>query len=192
MPKVRIEPSPYLLPVPAVLVTSRDAAGKANVIAVSWIGVACSDPPMLSLGIRPSRHSHDIIESTGELVVNVPRADRVAVVDRVGSVSGRRVDKLAEFGLATEPAAVVKPPLLADCPLCLECKVRHVLRLGAHDLFVVEVVATHVDREALDESGGLRLDVLNPLGYCATDNSYVSLAAVLGTYGYTQGDDVER
>ncbi len=62
---------------------------------------------------------------------------------------------------------------------------KQVLQLGAHDLFVVEVVATHVDADALDESGRLRLDRLDPLGYCPTDNSYVSLAAVIGTYGDT-------
>ncbi len=192
MPKIQVEPSPYLLPLPAVLVTSRDAGGKTNVLTDSWVGVACSDPPMLSLGIRPSRWSHDVIASTGELVVNVPRADQVAEVDRAGGISGRDVDKIAVLGLATVPAAIVKPPLLAGCPLNLECKVRHVLPLGAHDLFVVEVVATHVDTEALDESGTPRLDVLNPLAYCATDNSYVTLGAVVGTYGYTHRDEVER
>jgi flavin reductase (DIM6/NTAB) family NADH-FMN oxidoreductase RutF len=193
MPKTLVEPSPFLLPLPAVLVTSRDQKGKTNVLTVSWTGVACSDPPMLTLGIRPGRYSHDVIKSTGECVVNVPRADSVAVVDRAGGISGRGgVDKLAELALKTAPASKVKAPLLVDCPLNLECQVRQVIPLGAHDLFIVEIVATQVDQAALDESGRLRLDVLNPLGYCPTDNSYVSLAAVVGTYGFTHGDEIER
>jgi flavin reductase (DIM6/NTAB) family NADH-FMN oxidoreductase RutF len=192
MPKTLVEPSPFLLPLPAVLVTSRDESGKTNVLTVSWTGVACSDPPMITLGIRPSRHSHDIIKRTGECVVNVPNADSVAVVDRSGGISGRGGDKLAELGLKTAPASKVKAPLLADCPLNLECQVRHVIPLGAHDLFVLEVVATQVDEAAVDESGRLRLEALNPLGYCPTDNSYVSLAAIVGTYGYTHRDEIER
>ena len=192
MAKTFVEPSPFLLPIPAVLVTCRDRAGKTNVLTVSWTGVACSDPPMITLGIRPSRHSHGIIKSTGECVVNIPKADSVATVDRSGGISGRGGDKLAELGLKTAPASKVKAPLLVDCPLNLECQVRQVVPLGAHDLFILEVVATQVDEGIVDESGRLKLDALNPLGYCPTDNSYVSLATIVGTYGYTHRDEVER
>jgi flavin reductase (DIM6/NTAB) family NADH-FMN oxidoreductase RutF len=191
MAKTLVEPSTFLQPLPAVLVTCRDANGKANVLTISWAGVACSDPPMLSIAIRPSRYSHGIIKSSGECVVNLPKAANVAAVDRAGGISGRGADKIGELGFATTPASKVHAPLLVDCPLNLECKVRQVLQLGAHDLFIVEVVATHVDQEALDESGRLRLDVLDPLGYCPTDNSYVSLAAVIGTYGDTHNSGTD-
>ncbi len=192
MAKTLVEPSTFLQPLPAVLVTSRDASGKANVLTISWAGVACSDPPMLTIAIRPSRYSHGIIKSTGECVVNLPKAAQVAEVDRAGGFTGRGGDKIGELGFATSPASKVRAPLLTDCPLNLECKVRQILQLGAHDLFVVEVVATHVDEGAIDESGRLQLAALDPLGYCPTDNSYVSLAAVVGTYGDTHNAPEDR
>lgn len=191
MPKTQLEPFTFLLPVPAVLVTTRDRAGRANVLTVSWIGIACSDPPMLSLGIRPSRHSHGVIQETGELVVNIPRAERVREVDLCGGSSGRDTDKLAAVGLTPLAASKVGAPLLAECPINLECKVRHVLQLGAHDLFVVEVIAAHADSAAVDESGRVRLEAVNPLAYCPADNSYVALGAVLGTYGLARTPDAD-
>jgi flavin reductase (DIM6/NTAB) family NADH-FMN oxidoreductase RutF len=180
MAKVRKEPSTYLYPVPVVLVTS--GAEKPNIITLAWVSTVCSDPPMVSIAVRPSRHSHQLIEETGEFVVNIPGEDLLEVTDHCGQVSGCDVDKFAEFGLTPTPAAEVKAPLIAECPVNMECKVRRKLELGTHDVFLGEIVAVHVDEEVLDDKGR-RVDYDRAKPFVLTSAEYRGLNQPLGRYG---------
>lgn len=105
---------------------------------------------MLSISVRPSRASHDLIDLSGEFVVNIPWPEMELVTDFVGTTTGREIDKWQETGLQTQPAAIVTPPLLTACPVNLECQVRHTLRLSSHSLFVAEVVTLHALPEVLN------------------------------------------
>jgi len=185
-----------LYPVPAVLVScgpststpealrlraSSGNVGRPNIITLAWVGTLCSDPPAVGIGVRPERFSHDLIEEVGEFVVNLPRADQVSVVDYCGQVSGREVDKWAACGLTPLPASKVRPPLIAECPVALECRVIHRLALGAHDLYVGEVLAIQVDEAMLTAQGHIDYEKIQPLAYVG--GYYWRVGELLGRHG---------
>jgi len=186
MKKRSISPSTFLAPLPAALVTSRDTTGRANIITVAWTGVVCSDPPMVSISIRPSRYSHAAIRDSGEFVLNIPPADIVRKVDTCGILSGKNVDKFNEAGLTAVPAEKVSAPLIEECTVSLECRVTEIVPLGIHDLFLAEVVSTHVAEEALDADDTIHLERINPLGYAPLDRTYRAIGDALGSYGYSR------
>jgi len=150
MKKRPLTPDTTLYPVPVVLITC-GAGDKANLFSLNRIASCNAEPPMISISVRPLRASHDLIDQLGEFVVNIPWPDMELVSDFVGTTTGRNTDKWRETGLTRLPAAIVSPPLLAECPVNLECQVRHTLRLPSHSLFVAEVVAIHADESVLNE-----------------------------------------
>ena len=182
--KTRLEePRVLLYPVPVVLVSCADAQGKPNIITVVCTGIACGKPPMVSIGIHPWTYSHSLIESSGEFVVNMPTAAIVEAVDYCGRVSGRDQDKFAGAGLTPLPASRVKAPLIEECPVNLECIVKQTLRLGVHDLFLGEVVATHVDETLKNASGKVEGEKCNPLAYLYPSGEYWTLGKAVGPLG---------
>ncbi len=185
MAKRQVDPATTLYPVPVVLVTCQRPGDKPNVITIAWSGTVCSEPPMLSISIRPGRYSHPIVKETGEFVANIPTEDVLRVTDVCGTVSGRNEDKFALTGLTAEPATKVRPPLIAECPVSLECKTREVITLGTHDMFVAEIVAQHVDENLLDEHGNLDYAALRPICFCPAE--YWNLGTRVGTYGFSKG-----
>jgi len=165
MAKRQHPPATALFPVPAVLVSCGVAT--PNIITLAWVGTVCSQPPMVGIAVRPERHSHHLLREVGEFVVNLPSVDQVAAVDRCGTVSGRDHDKFALCGLTAIPAGKVRVPLIAECPIHLECVVRQVHPLGTHDLFLGEVVAVQADERLAGPAGGIayaRADLLCYLG----------------------------
>ncbi len=183
MARITKRPGTALYPVPAVLVTCVDRAGKPNIITLAWVGTVCSAPPMVGIGVRPSRYSHDLIRDGGEFVVNIPSASIVEAVDYCGHVSGADVDKFAVTGLTPLPASKVRPPLIAECPVNLECRVTQSLTLGAHTLFLGEIVAVHLDETVLDD-GSLDVRLAQPIAFA--NGEYWTLGDRLGTYGLSQ------
>ncbi len=184
MPKAILAPTTALWPVPAVLVSC--GVERPNIITLAWAGTACSEPPMVGIAVRGSRYSHGLIAAAGQFAVNLPRADQVEAVDICGTLSGRNLDKFARCGLTPAPASRIQVPLVAECPVHLECVVRHTVPLGSHDLFLGEIVAVQAEEELLDASG--RIDFLRPelLAYVA--GIYRGLGAVLGRSGFTLRD----
>ena len=140
------KPFVALRPVPVVLVSCGHGE-QANVITIAWTGILCSSPPQVGIGVRPSRHSHGLIQETGEFVINVPGEDLLDEVEYCGFVSGQEVNKFAAQGLTPAPGSAVQTPIIAECPINIECRVNHTLPLGSHDLFVGEVVAVQVGQE---------------------------------------------
>ena len=161
------KPGNVLSPVPAVLVSCGGTRGwKPNLITIAWTGNVCSEPPMLSISVRPERYSYEIIETTREFVVNVPSLRQARAVDWCGVVSGRSEDKFAGAGLTPAPALKVGCPIVLECPLNIECRVRKSLKLGSHTLFVAEVVAVQVTAALIDAKGRLRLEKGGFTGLC--------------------------
>jgi len=183
--KIERRPATILYPVPVVLVTSVDQDGKPNIITIAWAGTVCSQPPMVGIAIRPSRYSYELISRSRELVVNMPMAGQLSQVDYCGMVSGREVDKFQATGFTPLPASRVKPPLIKECPVNLECEVRHILPLGAHDLFVAEIVASHAEQEVLDDKGRVNPNLAKPLAYNG-HQKYWTIGEEVGTYGLSQ------
>ena len=184
--KRRLKPGTVLSPTPAVLVTVQGSDGKSNIITLAWVGIVCSDPPMMSISIRPSRHSHQLVEESGAFVINIPTEKLVRETDYCGVVSGRKEDKFEGAGLTPVPAEKVNAPLILECPVNIECEVRRTLRLGAHDMYIGEVVAVHAD-EAVMRDGKLDIAAIRPFVYCPGDAQYWNLGTVIGSYGFTKG-----
>jgi flavin reductase (DIM6/NTAB) family NADH-FMN oxidoreductase RutF len=186
MKKTRIPPFRPVYPSPAVLVTSVDEDGKPNVMTVGEaFNVSIKKPVIVGIAIRKATYTHGLISRTREYVVNCPSTAIVDKVDQCGAVSGRDgVDKFERFGLTPLPAAIVKPPLIAECPLNIECKVLDIHVIGDHDLFTGEVVAVHVDEDKLDADGKILTDRLDVLGYMS--GQYWSMGELIGTHGFTK------
>jgi flavin reductase (DIM6/NTAB) family NADH-FMN oxidoreductase RutF len=186
MAKKRLSAGTALYPVPVIIVSCVDESGRANLVTLAWTGTVCSEPPMIGISLRPGRHSHPMIKQTGEFVVNIPSAEQVRVLDYVGSVSGRDIsDKFEAAGLTPMPAHLVKAPLVKECPFNIECKVRQVLSLGTHDLFLGEVVAVHADEEVLRADGALDPEKAHPIAYIGGE--YWSMGRRLGEHGLSKG-----
>lgn len=182
--KAKRDPWTALFPCPVVLVTAVDSEGNPNIITLAWAGTVCSDPPMVGLGIRPYRYSYDLIEKSGEFVVNLPTVSILREVDFCGMVSGKEVDKFSQTGLTPEPAERVKSPLIRECPVNIECVLRRKIPLGVHHLFLGEIVSVHVDQGVLDENGKLDFSKAAPFVY--NQGEYWSLSKKLGVYGFSR------
>lgn len=156
---------------------------KPNLITIAWAGNVCSDPPMLSISVRPERYSYDIIRTTREFVVNVPTLGQARAVDWCGVVSGRKEEKFAATGLTPSPSLKVNPPIVLECPINIECRVRKSLELGTHTMFVAEVVAVQVSAELVDRKGALRLDKCGLLAFA--HGLYFVLGRRIGRFGFS-------
>lgn len=186
--KVKKSPWTALFPCPVVLVTCADSEGKPNIITLAWVGVVCSNPPMLGLGVQPRRYSFKLLEGSGEFVVNIPTKDLVKEVDFCGTVSGKDVDKFSQTGLTPEPAEKVKSPLIKECPVNIECLVKKKIPLGIHHLFLGEIVQVHVDQEILNEKGRIDFNRGSPFVY--NQGEYWSLNKKIGTFGFSKKQNI--
>lgn len=177
------KPGNMLYPVPAVMVTVQDAEGKSNIITIAWTGTVCTNPPMLYISVRPERYSYRMLEETGEFVVNMTTKKLAKAADYCGVRSGRDVDKWKETGLTPEKAQAVSVPLIAESPVNIECRVKDVLKLGSHHMFLAEVLAVDVDESLLDMGGRLALEKAEPVVY--SHGEYYGLSELMGTFGWS-------
>ncbi len=183
MKKVVKKPFVALRPVPVVLVSCGHGE-RANIITIAWTGILCSNPPQVGIGVRPDRYSHGLIRETEEFVLNIPDQGMLEEVEYCGFISGRDVDKFATQGLTPAPGSAVQTPIIAECPINLECHLVHAISLGSHDLFIGEVVAVQLSQEVLDEKGRVDNDKVRPILF--TGDGYWGLGGFLGRYGFRQ------
>lgn len=179
-----------LYPLPAVLVSVADKAGKQNLFTVAWTGTVCSDPPMVSISVRPERYSYHMIEETGEFVINLTTEKLSFATDYCGVKSGRDVDKWREMKLTPVAGDHVRAAMIQESPVNLECRVTQKLELGTHHMFLAKVLAVHVDEQYLDESGRFHLNDAKPLVY--SHGRYLSVGKELGTFGYSVRKDAGK
>lgn len=182
--KVTKGASAVLFPVPIVLVTSWLEGSDPNIITIAWTGIMNSEPPIVYIGVRPEgRHSYRLIKESGEFVINVPSAEQVKEVDYCGVVTGRDFNKFNKTGLTPVPASKVRAPLIAECPVNVECRVRQEILLGSHNVFIADVLAVHYSKDVLDENGRPDFNKISPYGYCMGE--YRLLTEKLGSYGFS-------
>ena len=173
-----------LYPLPAVMVSCASGAGEKDIVTVAWAGTVCTNPPMLSISLRPERHSYHIIRESGEFVVNLVTSRLQRACDWCGVRSGRHYDKWAECRLTAEPAAKLElAPAIAESPVNIECRVCDVLELGSHHLFLADVIAVQVEEGLLDTRGKLDLARANLTAY--SHGEYFELGRRLGSFGYS-------
>ena len=177
------KPGNMLYPLPVVMVSVADKNGKANIITVAWAGTICSDPPMVSISVRPERYSYQILKDTGEFVINLTTKELTFATDYCGVKSGRNVDKFKDMHLTALPASIVKAPLIGESPVNIECQVTEVKALGSHDMFMAKVVAVHADEKYMDENHKFHLEWSDPITY--SHGTYYTCGEKLGTFGYS-------
>lgn len=177
------KPGNMLYPLPVVMVSVADKEGKQNIITIAWTGTICSDPPMVSISVRPERYSYHMIKETGEFVINLTTKELAFATDYCGVKSGRDVDKFAAMHLTPMQGEKVKAPLIAESPVNLECKVIEVKHLGTHDMFMAEVVCVHADEKYMDEQNRFHLEMADPIVY--SHGTYMTTGEKIGTFGYS-------
>lgn len=172
-----------LYPLPAVMVSVADKAGKSNIITIAWTGTVCTNPPMLYISVRPERYSYGMLKETGEFVVNLTTKELAYAADFCGVRSGRDVDKFQHLGLHKEEAHEVAAPMIAESPVNIECRVCEVKELGSHHMFLADVAAVHVDERYMDKNNKFHLGKAGPLVY--SHGEYYDLNRILGTFGFS-------
>lgn len=178
------KPGTLIYPLPAVLVSCGATEEEQNLITVAWTGTICSDPAMCYISVRKERHSHAILKRTGEFVINLTTRALCRATDWCGVRSGRDYDKFKEMGLTAVWAKHVQAPLVAESPVAIECRVKQVLELGTHDMFIAEVVGVEVDPQYIDpETGKFHLEKADLVAY--SHGAYYTLGEQLGTFGYS-------
>ncbi len=184
MAKALWKPGTMLYPAPLALVSCGDRPENYNIITIAWAGNICSEPPMVSISVRPSRHSYELIKRTGEFVINLPNEQLALATDFCGVKSGREINKFEQLKLTPVAAQQVKAPLIEECPLAIECRVTEIKPLGSHDLFLAEVLAIQADQKYLDKKSGA-LDLRAAGLICYSHGKYYSLGKQLGFFGYS-------
>ena len=145
MAKTYWKPGTIIYPLPAVMVSCGETPEEQNIITIAWTGTICSDPPMCYISVRPSRHSYEIIKRTGEYVINLTTEKLAKATDWCGCRSGSKYNKWEEMGLTPAPAKFVKAPIIEESPVNIECRVKEIIDLGVHHMFISEVLGVSVD-----------------------------------------------
>ncbi|NLW89648.1 MAG: flavin reductase family protein [Clostridiaceae bacterium] len=187
--RIDFPPSVMLYPLPVVMVScagnqSDYEEDRANIVTVAWAGTVCSDPPMISISLRKSRHSHRLISDTKELVVNLVSQSLVHSCDYCGVRSGQTEDKFASCHLTAVPASGLKhAPAILEAPIYLSCIVEKTIELGSHDMFIARIISVSVDQRIVGADGKIRIDNADLVTYVHGD--YYSIGKMLGFFGYS-------
>jgi flavin reductase (DIM6/NTAB) family NADH-FMN oxidoreductase RutF len=180
--KVTFSKMQILALTPVVLVGCAHPKLGKNLLTIAWTGVDCSDPPTLHVSIRPSRFSHRMIKESECFTVNIPTRELLRQVDLCGVVSGKDGDKFARAGLTPVEGSAVSAPIVAECPVNLECRLIKIVPLGLHDMFIGEVVARHAEA-SLVNNGRVAFERLPLVTY--VNGEYWSLGEKIGAHGFS-------
>ena len=184
MSKVNWKPGTLIYPLPALMVSCGEKPEDYNILTVSWTGTICSDPAMCYISVRKSRHSYDIIKNSGCFVLNLTTEALAYATDWCGVRSGKDYNKFEEMKLTPGKAKAVSAPIIEESPLCIECRVKEIVSLGSHDMFIAEVLNVKADEKYMDkETGKFELDLSNPLVYL--HGGYYGLGEKIGKFGWS-------
>lgn len=171
-----------LYPLPAVMVSCGNIE-KSNIITISWTGTICTNPPMVYISVRPERYSYNIIKNSGEFVINLTTKSLAKAVDYCGVKSGKDLDKFKEMKLTPIKSKKIDAPYIQECPVNIECKVKDIIKLGSHDMFISNVLGVNVDKKYINENGKFEFSKSNPIVY--SHGEYYGLADLVGKFGYS-------
>lgn len=182
MAKRNLKGGALVCPLPPTMVSCGDMEN-SNIITIGWTGILNTVPPKTYISVRPTRHSYNIIKETGEFVINLTPAHLVKEADYCGIYTGKKVDKFQKCKLTKESASVLSCPMIAECPVSIECRVTDIVPLGSHDMFMADIVAVNVDEELFDKEDKMRLDKANLVAYA--HGEYFELGKKIGKFGFS-------
>ena len=184
MSKTSFKPGNMIYPLPAVMVSCGNIDSDSNILTVAWTGTICTNPPMCYISVRPERHSYSIIKKNMEFVLNLTTEDMAFATDWCGVRSGRDYNKFEEMHLTPGKASFVNAPIVEESPLSIECRVKEIISLGSHDMFIADVLNVKADEQYLDkESGRWNLADSHPLVYL--HGGYFGLGKKIGKFGWS-------
>lgn len=182
--KQQWKPGTMIYPLPAVLVSCGRYPGVSNLFTVAWTGTICTNPAMLYISVRPERYSHGLISESMEFTINLTTESMARATDWSGVRSGLDYDKWAETGLTPQPGVMVACPSIAESPLSIECRVKQIMSLGSHDMFIADVLDILADDRFIDSStGAFDLAASGLMAYC--HGGYYSLGEKIGGFGFS-------
>lgn len=182
MSKIKWKGGALIAPLPPVMVSCGNME-KSNIITVAWTGIINTVPPKTYISVRPSRHSYNMIKESGEFVINLTPSRLIRSADFCGIYTGAKVDKFEKCSLTRESANEVSVPLIAECPLSLECKVTEIVPLGTHDMFLADIVAVDVDESLINKDGKLELSRAGLAAFA--HGEYFELGKKIGQFGFS-------
>lgn len=178
------KPGTMIYPLPAVLISCGSSEDDYNLLTISWVGTICTNPPMCYISVRPERHSYDIIKKNMEFVINLTNEDMAYATDWCGVKSGRDFNKFAEMKLTPVKGEKVAAPIVKESPLCIECKVKEIIKLGSHDMFIADVVNVQADSKYIDPvTETFKLSEAKLIAY--SHGHYYKLGEEIGKFGWT-------
>lgn len=178
------KPGTMIYPLPAVLISCGSNENEYNLLTLSWVGTICTNPPMCYISVRPERYSYAIIKKNMEFVINLTTRDMAFATDWCGVRSGKGYNKFSEMKLTPGKASVVNAPIVEESPLCIECRVKEIVSLGSHDMFIADVVNVRADDKYLNKkTGKLELAETSPLVY--VHGNYFELGKKIGKFGWS-------
>ncbi|MCQ2233113.1 MAG: flavin reductase family protein [Paludibacteraceae bacterium] len=182
--KETFKPGTMIYPVPAALISCGKLDEDMNVFTASWVGTICTNPPMCYVSIRPERHSHGIIKSHGEFVINLTNENIAKATDWCGVKSGREFNKFKEMKLTPRKTSVIDSVYIEESPLSIECKVEQIIPLGSHDMFIARVVNVLAEKDYIDPATGtFHLDWAKLIAY--NHGHYYKLGEEIGKFGWS-------
>lgn len=176
------KPGTVVYPVPAVMVSCGNMTEK-NIITIAWTGTVNTNPPMTYISVRPERHSYELIKESGEFVINLVTKKLTYACDFCGVKSGKDIDKFEEMHLTAQKGEKVDAPIIVESPVNIECKVKEIIPLGSHHMFLAEVVSVSVSEEYFDKTGKFHFNKSNPI--CYSHGGYYTLGEQVGSFGYS-------
>lgn len=181
--KISWRPGTQIYPLPAVIVTCGDQPENWNMLTISWVGTICSDPAMCYISVRPERASYPLIVKNMEYTINLTTEKMAFATDWVGVRSGKDYDKWRITGLTPLLGEKVASPTIMESPLSIECRVKEIIKLGTHDMFISDVLNVRVDESLLDENGKFNLEKSNLTAYI--HGHYYGIGEVIGKFGFS-------
>lgn len=182
--KINWKPGTMIYPLPAVLISCGATEDEYNILTVSWVGTICTDPPMCYISVRPQRHSHPIIEKNREFVINLTTEDMAFATDWCGVRSGKDYHKFTEMHLTPGASSQLQAPIIQESPLSMECRVKEIIPLGTHDMFIAEVVNIQADARFIDEATG-QFNMKNAKLIAYSHGHYYKLGEEIGKFGWS-------
>ena len=183
MAKISQKPATMIYPLPAVMVSCGSNEEEYNIITIAWTGTICSNPPMCYISVRKNRHSYAIIKKNRDFVINLTTKDLAFATDWCGIKSGKNVNKFKAMDLTPEPSEKISAPAIKEAPVNIECRVKEIIPLGSHDMFIAEVVAIQADEACMNKSGEFDLNKTHPMSY--SQGKYYELGNPIGKFGYS-------
>lgn len=178
------KPGTMIYPVPAVMVSCGSEPSEYTIITVSWVGTICTNPAMCYISVRPERHSYSIIKKNMEFVINLTTKELAYATDWCGVNSGKEYRKFTEMKLTPGKSTLVNAPTIEESPLCIECRVKEVIALGSHDMFIADVVNVQADEKYIDsQTGAFHLEDAGLLAY--SHGKYYELGEFVGKFGWS-------